>query len=256
MNHTQSSVSVECHGLGVLDCGLGKEKKKEIMASSECCSNPPALNPSSGSGHVEKLGGFDSYVTGSPDSRLSVLLVHDAFDKIAAAGFIVVLPDFFNGDPFNGDHASIPVWRKTHAPEKTIEDAKLVIEALRSKGVSAIGAAGFCWGTKGVIDLAKHDFIQAAVLCHPSSVTLDDIKAVKVPISVLGAEIDQMYPPEVIKQFEEVLTAKPEIKSHVKIFPKVVHGWTLRYDDEDEAAVKAAGEAHQDLLGWFLEHVK
>ncbi|XP_050119439.1 endo-1,3;1,4-beta-D-glucanase-like isoform X2 [Malus sylvestris] len=177
-------------------------------------------------------------------------------DKIAAAGFIVVLPDFFNGDPFNGDRASIPVWRKTHAPEKTIEDAKLVIEALRSKGVSAIGAAGFCWGAKGVIDLAKHDFIQAAVLCHPSSVTLDDIKAVKVPISVLGAEIDQMYPPEVIKQFEEVLTAKPEIKSHVKIFPKVAHGWTLRYDDEDEVAVKAAGEAHQDLLGWFLEHVK
>ncbi|CAN6726322.1 unnamed protein product [Malus baccata var. baccata] len=37
-------------------------------------------------------------------------------DKIAAAGFIVVLPNFFNGDPFNGDHAPIPVWRKAHAP--------------------------------------------------------------------------------------------------------------------------------------------
>lgn len=29
---------------------------------------------------------------------------------------------------------------------------------------------------KGVVELAKHDFIQAAVLCHPSFVTVDDIK--------------------------------------------------------------------------------
>ncbi|KAI5349849.1 hypothetical protein L3X38_002740 [Prunus dulcis] len=69
--------------------------------------------------------------------------------------------------------------------DKTIEDAK-----------------------PGVVELAKYDFIQAAVLCHPSFVTVDDIKAVKVPISVLGAEIDQLSPPEVVKQFEEVLSAK------------------------------------------------
>lgn len=29
---------------------------------------------------------------------------------------------------------------------------------------------------KGVVELAKYDFIQAAVLCHPSFVTVDDIK--------------------------------------------------------------------------------
>ena len=30
--------------------------------------------------------------------------------------------------------------------DKGLEDAKLVVEALKSKGCSAIGAAGFCWG--------------------------------------------------------------------------------------------------------------
>ncbi|KAM1318639.1 hypothetical protein EV2_003945 [Malus domestica] len=34
---------------------------------------PPALYPSSGSDHVERLGGFDSYVTGSPDSILHMV---------------------------------------------------------------------------------------------------------------------------------------------------------------------------------------
>ncbi|KAK9933502.1 hypothetical protein M0R45_020699 [Rubus argutus] len=93
-------------------------------------------------------------------------------------------------------------------------------------------------------------------MAHPSFVTVDDIKAVKVPISILGAEIDQMTPLEVVKQFEEVLIAKAEIKSHVKIFPKVSHGWTVRYDVSDEAAVKAAEEAHQDMLQWILNYVK
>jgi len=38
---------------------------------------------------------------------------------------------------------------------------------------------------------------------------------VKVPIAVLGAEIDQMSPPELLKQFEEVLSAKSEVRKPV-----------------------------------------
>ncbi|KAB2625323.1 beta-D-glucanase-like [Pyrus ussuriensis x Pyrus communis] len=129
------------------------------MASSECCSNPPTLNPSSGTGHVESLGGLDSYVTGSPDSNFAVLLISDVYgfeapnlrklaDKVAAAGFFVVVPDFLNKDPYAPEDANRPVsvWIKDHGPDKGFEDAKPVLEALKSKGVSAIGAAGFCWG--------------------------------------------------------------------------------------------------------------
>jgi len=241
------------------------------MSGPQCCSNPPTLNPTSGSGHVEKLGGLDSYLTGSSDSQLAIVLISDIFgyeapnlrklaDKVAAAGFFVVVPDFFYGDPYvpatDGSLGALPDWLKGHGTEKGFEDAKVVIEALKSKGVSAIGAVGFCWGAKVVVELAKGDFIQAAVLAHPSFVTVDDIKAVKVPISILGAEIDRMSPPEVVKQFEEVLIGKSEIKSHVKIFPKVSHGWTVRYDVSDEAAVKPAEEAHQDMLDWFSNYVK
>lgn len=35
---------------------------------------------------------------------------------------------------------------------------------------------------------------------------------VKVPIAILGAEIDQLSPPALLKQFEEILAAKPEVK--------------------------------------------
>lgn len=40
---------------------------------------------------------------------------------------------------------------------------------------------------------------------------LELLSAVKIPISILGAEIDKMSPPEVVKQFEEALSAKSEV---------------------------------------------
>ena len=239
------------------------------MSGPQCCSNPPTLNPNSGSGHVEKLGGLQTYVSGSPDSKRAVLLVSDVFgyeapnlrklaDKVAAAGFYVVVPDFFYGDPFVPENSERPiaVWIKEHGADKGFEDAKSVIDALKSKGVTAIGAAGFCWGGKVVVELSKCEPIQAAVLLHPAFVTVDDVKAVKIPIAILGAEIDKRSPPELVKQFEEILNGKPEVDCFVKIFPKVSHGWTTRFSVEDETAVKCAGEAHQDMIRWFTKFVK
>ncbi|EXB95850.1 hypothetical protein L484_010049 [Morus notabilis] len=240
------------------------------MSGPQCCSNPPTLNPSSGAGNVNKLGGINSYVTGASNSRLAVLLISDVYgyeapnlrklaDKIAEAGFFVAIPDFLHGDPFVPGDASRPisVWIKDHGTDKGCEEAKPVIEDLKSKGFSAIGAAGLCWGAKVVVELAKLDnLIQAAALLHPSFVTVDDIKEVNVSIAILGAEHDNLSPPPLVKQFEEVLKAKSEIDSFVKIYPGVSHGWTVRYDVHDEAASKRADEAHKDLLAWFIKHVK
>ncbi|XP_040873402.1 endo-1,3;1,4-beta-D-glucanase isoform X5 [Glycine max] len=219
------------------------------MSGPECCSNPPSLNPSRGCGHVDKVGGVDSYFSGSSHSKLALLMLSDVFgyeapnlslltklqllgimwlfltswmvngaghveklaaldsylsgspnsiaillvsdvfgyeapnlrniaDKVAAAGYYVVVPDFFYGDPYNPENASRPlsVWLKDHGTDKGSEAAKSIIEALKSKGVTAIGAAGFCWGGKVVVELAKSRLIQADVLLHPAFVSVDDIK--------------------------------------------------------------------------------
>ncbi|KAE9609565.1 hypothetical protein Lal_00006851 [Lupinus albus] len=239
------------------------------MSGAECCSNPPTLEASVGVGEVHKLGGLPSYLTGSPNSEHAILLVSDIFgyeapnlrklaDKVAAAGYYVAVPDFLAADPYNphNPHRPLLVWIKDHGTDEGFEAAKLVIEDLKSKGVSSIGAAGFCWGAKVVVELSKSKLIQAAVHLHPSFVTVDDIKGVDIPTAILGAEIDNISPPVLIKQFEEVLAAKSEVESYVKIFAKVAHGWTVRYNTEDAEAVKAAEESHQILLDWFAKHLK
>ncbi|KAL2339137.1 hypothetical protein Fmac_013583 [Flemingia macrophylla] len=236
------------------------------MSGGECCSNPPTLDPCCGAGHVDKVAGVDSYLAGSPHSKVAVLMVTDVFgyeapnlrklaDKVAAAGYYVVVPDFLDGEPFNPQNPNrpLPAWIKDHGTDKGFEAAKPVIEALKSKGVSAIAAVGFCWGAKVVVELAKSKLIQTAVLMHPSFISVEDIKSVDIPISILGAEIDKISPPELLKEFEQILAAKPGVASYVKIFPKVSHGWSVRYNNEDAEAVKAAEEAHQEMLQWLAK---
>jgi len=237
------------------------------MVGSQCCENPPELSGGGGGSVVESFGGLKAYIAGSPDSKLAVLLISDVFgfeapnlrklaDKVGAAGFFVVVPDFFFGDPYDPAKLPIQTWLQSNGTAKGFEDAKPVVASLKEKGVTAIGAVGFCWGGKVVAELAKTGDIKASVMFHPSLVTVDDIKENKSHLAVLGAEIDQMSPPELLKQFEVALSAISEFDGYVKIFDGVAHGWTVRYDVKDEAAVKKAEEAHQDMMDWFAKHLK
>ncbi|KAF5951619.1 hypothetical protein HYC85_009563 [Camellia sinensis] len=123
--------------------------------------------------------------------------------------------------------------------DKGFEDVKPVISALRSKGVTLIGAAGFCWGRVVVVKLARTDEIQAAVVLHPGRITEDEIKELE-SFDFLRLHFYLIF----------------QIDSFVKIFPGVSHGWSVRYDLGNESAVKSAEESHGDMLSWFKKYFK
>ncbi|PWA37020.1 Dienelactone hydrolase [Artemisia annua] len=131
-------------------------------------------------------------------------------DKVASFGYYVVVPDFFHGDPLTPE-ASKDDWLKKHDPVEAVGFAKPVIQALKKKGICKVAVAGFCWGAKVAVELAKTADIQVAAILHPSFVTLDDIKGVKVPTAILSAELDKKAPPELIKEFEAALKANQVI---------------------------------------------
>ncbi|KAF6984623.1 hypothetical protein CFC21_002598 [Triticum aestivum] len=240
------------------------------MARPQCCANPPTLNPAGGEGRVvdDGFGGIAAYVAGSTESKAAVILISDIFgfeapnlrkiaDKVASSGYLVVVPDFLHGEPYSHENADrpFPAWIKDHAPEKEFEEAKRIIATLKEQGASSIGAAGYCWGAKLVTELAKANEIQAAAMSHPSFVSVDDIKETKCPIAILGAETDFMSPPELVKQFEQILSDSG-IPHFVKIYPGVSHGWTVRYNSDDASAVKWAEQATVDMTSWFNENLK
>nr|CAB3461549.1 unnamed protein product [Digitaria exilis] len=252
--------------------GLTFSEKKggRRMASSQCCDKPPMLNPASGEGElVDSFGGLKTYLAGSDKSKTAVILISDVFgfeapnlrkiaDKVASFGYFVVVPDFFHDDAYMPENAerSLKMWSKSHPPGKAFEEAKPIISTLKDKGVCSVGAAGYCWGAKVAVELSKAYLIEAAVLLHPTFVTVDDMKEVRCPISVLGAEIDKISPPELVKQFEKVLLENSAVGHFVKIFPGAKHGWSVRYGHDDAVAVKRAEEALADMIGWFNKYLK
>ncbi|KAK9929855.1 hypothetical protein M0R45_026930 [Rubus argutus] len=42
----------------------------------------------------------------------------------------------------------------------------------------------------------------------------------------------------------------------MRLIHVAVDGWSVRYNFDDVAAVKRADEAHNDMLKWFVKHVK
>lgn len=236
------------------------------MSGPQCCENPPTFGSSTGeNGRIEEIGGLKSYIAGSLASKLAVVLIADIYgykapklsliaDKVAAAGFYVVVPDFFYGDPYVPE-TPLSSWFPNHLPAKGCEDARKVVADLKSKGASSVGVAGFCWGGMTVSKLSRYGETEAAVILHPGPLSDDDINAIKVPTAFLGAEIDEYSSPEQLKKFGELLSAK-SVDNYVKIYPGVTHGWTVRYKDDDEHVVKYAMEAHSDLLNWLTQYLK
>lgn len=236
------------------------------MACSEHCFQPPLPSaPLDSSGCVERWDELQVYVTSPPSSTATsaVVLVSDVFgwknplfrklaDKVAAAGFLVVVPDLLYDDPYDPVRTeNRQEWLAKHHPEgKPMDDFKKIVHMLQMKGIMAIGVAGFCWGAKIAIN-SRGSSIKAVVLLHPSRVTAEEVKAVQVPTAVLAAEIDELTPAHVVEEFQRILKNKAGVEHFVKIYPGVQHGWTVRYDPSDEQVTKQAEAAHHDMISWF-----
>lgn len=75
-------------------------------------------------------------------------------------------------------------------------------------------------------------------------------------VKALWRTLSHLIPKDTFFCTEMLIVWFIQVDGYVKIFPKVVHGWTVRYSVEDEAAVKRAEEAHENLLEWFSKYVK
>ncbi|KAK3123069.1 hypothetical protein QOZ80_8AG0623370 [Eleusine coracana subsp. coracana] len=235
---------------------------------SQCLDNPPDLTlhgREAGKVVGDLPGGYRAYVTGPASSRRVVLLASDVYgfeapvlrkiaDKVGEAGYFIVVPDFFNGDYYDASK-NITEWVKPHLPVKAAEDAKPLIAYLRKDGKS-VGVGGYCWGGKFAAEVAKTDDVRVVCMSHPSTVTAEDMREVKCPIEILGAENDTTTPPKLVQQFVRVLRQRKEVPYYAKIFPGVVHGFACRYNTTDPFALKSAEQALAYMLDWFNKYLK
>lgn len=223
-------------------------------------------------GKEESWGGkLDVYVNWPTGATQGVVIATDVFgwkrplvrklaDKIAAEGFVAVVPDFFKGDPIKPypypTMEEALKWIESHPFESAAEDTLASITALKKNGIQSVGIAGFCYGGKIGAMLAKDSVTDAIVILHPGRVTNDEIKSVKTPFAILAAEFDDNCTLEQVEEYKTILESQKDVEFLVKVFKGQHHGWAIRYDESDKQSFTPAYEAQADTLSWFKKHLK
>ena len=67
-----------------------------------------------------------------------------------------------------GGKFDLGAWFPSHGKEQTQPPLDALIKALKEKGITTFGAAGYCFGARYVFNIAFEGEIKAAVISHPS----------------------------------------------------------------------------------------
>jgi dienelactone hydrolase len=119
--------------------------------------------------------------------------VRSLADSFAQAGYLVVAPDYFRGDPAPTDLVTpgfnIMSWLPKH-PESDVESIlDTAMKHMKGElGVKKVGAVGYCFGGKYVARyMAKGKGLDAGFVAHPSRMEKSELGAIAGPFSIAAA---------------------------------------------------------------------
>lgn len=153
-------------------------------------------------------------------------------------------------------------------------------------GVKKLGAVGYCYGAKYVIrGLKEGGGVDAGFIAHPSLVDVEELKAIRGPISIAAAgmffamaklvaaavvvgelatrgadetvhaETDTIFPDE--KRHEtEVILKEIGRPYQINLYSHVEHGFAVRCDLSKRENKYAKEQAFYQAVQWFDEHLK
>lgn len=215
-------------------------------------------------GQHEIICGLDTYVAGKANARTVVILtdiyghkfnnVMLVADQLAKLGnFRVLIPDILEGDPVPTTHGDLAPWLAKHNLERTKPIVDRFMKSLREEmGANLfIGVIGYCFGAKYAIQqIASDGYADNAAVAHPSFVTIEEVEAIKKPLLISAAEVDELFPPEMRHKTEASL-AKIGARYQLDLFSGVTHGWAMKGDPKDPVVNYAMNKTLADQIHWF-----
>lgn len=199
-------------------------------------------------------------------------VLFDLGERIAAAGYVVLLPDlFYRAGPYEPVDPKLmfsdPERRAAHGKyftstsnSKAAADTRAFLDYLDARDDVAgtlVGVTGYCMGGGMVLTAAATypDRIAAAASFHGGRLATDAEDSphkladkITARVLVIGADNDQGFPPEQADRLRGALT-HAGVDHRVEIWPGALHGWTM---PDIPIYNEAAAERHfEELLALF-----
>ncbi|KIJ53076.1 hypothetical protein M422DRAFT_242179 [Sphaerobolus stellatus SS14] len=124
------------------------------------------------------------------------------------------IPDSFEGDPISAeipsDQFDRPKCLEAHSVAITRTSVDRVIEGLKARGITILGAVGYCYGVRHAVDLAIENTIASAVMPHPSFIVPDGdfptlLEKSNVPLLIQACDFDTAFPAETAQKTDDIL---------------------------------------------------
>jgi len=238
-------------------------------------------------GRIEKINGVDTYVTlpkGEYLKNTAIIFITDVFgiqalnnqllaDDFARNGFATYIPDYLNGDPITDEmHAKAKTspeewmkvemeWLSRHPDEVARPPLDTFIGGLRERGITVLGATGYCLGGRYVFDLAFDHIIKASVIAHPSrlEVPADFEKyasVCKAPLLIHSCEMDMRFPIDAQAKADEILgNGRYKPGYHRTYSEGCRHGFAVRGSLKDPKVRAGKARALQASVEWFRKYL-
>jgi dienelactone hydrolase len=246
------------------------------MTDAKCqhCFSGDLNHSGCSSGSEGKLGGVDCYFAkpAEPTDR-AVIIYTDVFgwkfkntrliaDKIAAAGFLCVVPDILGGDAIpvdNFDRSTIPAWIGRHGDDVTLPPVEAATKALKTElGMRKVAASGYCFGARPAVLVGRGDapLVDAVALAHPSLLKPEDFGTLRVPAVFQCAAMDNQVPPDTaIPAAKAAMDAAGVTYEFHGPYPGTEHGFAVRGAEKDPKVAAAAADALAATIAFCKKHL-
>ncbi|RPA79843.1 dienelactone hydrolase family protein [Ascobolus immersus RN42] len=245
------------------------------LPPAKCCATLGHIWNGEPTGKVTTFAQVQTYISAPQEKQANpkvVLILTDVFgiatpnpkliaDEIAKQGYTVLIPDLFAGNPYPVDAKwdeegtkKFHEWHATMTSPVINERLLPVLEEVRKVyQPTSIGAAGYCFGAKYVVQLLAGQ-IDAGFIAHPTNVLKEEMEQVKGPLFIAAAEVDNIFPLEKRNESELVLKEKKATYS-IALFGGVSHGFATRGDPNNNKEKYAKEKALWDMLYWFQAYL-
>lgn len=198
----------------------------------------------------------------------------DMARQLAAAGYLVLLPDLFYrygpygpfvpAEVFKGDFRAVlgPLMATTNNLKATEDTGALLgyLDTRHDVAGRRIGAVGFCMGGRMAVTAAGTypDRFAAVASFHGGNLATDEPSSphhlaprLKAQVYIAAAENDGSYPPEMAERLEAALS-RASVRYRAETYP-AAHGWMMPdFPVYDQAAAARGWEAMLALFDGAL----